>query len=199
MPKSRLEAFSDCIIAFAVTLLIYDFHLQDLDSEVSNGRMIQALLTLGPNFCIYVISFLVCSVWWVGHHALIHDLERVDSKLLWLNSLFLMWIAILPFPTGVLGHHPTQSVAIVLYGVVCILACGSFLALRWYASFPGRFMKNEIPEKTLRRELRMSLLFTSLYIAAALVGSFYPLAGLISYAAIPGSYTAISLFKANSA
>ena len=157
MPKSRLEAFSDCIIAFAVTLLIYNFHLQGIDPDVSNARMIQALLTLAPQFWIYVISFVICSVWWVGHHALIHDMERVDSKLLWFNSLFLMWIAILPFPTWVLGRHPTQPVAIGLYGTVCILACFSFMTMRWYASFRGGLMKSEIPEKALRRELRKSL------------------------------------------
>src|SRR5580692_10072178 len=100
MPKSRVKSSSDCIIAFAITLLILDIHLQDIGADIDNAGMIRALMTLVPHFSIDVISFLVCTVWWVSHHALIHDLDHVDPKFLWLNSLFLMWIAALPFPTG---------------------------------------------------------------------------------------------------
>jgi hypothetical protein len=93
-PKSRVEAFSDCIIAFAITLLILDIHLQDVGTNVDNAAMIHALLALVPRFSIYVISFLICTVAWVSHHELIHDLDYVDPRLLWLNSLYLMWIGL---------------------------------------------------------------------------------------------------------
>jgi uncharacterized membrane protein len=189
MPKSRLEAFSDCIIAFAVTLLILDIHLQDVSPEINNAGMMQALLALVPHFSIYVISFLICTAWWVSHHAFIHDLDRVDPRLLWLNNLFLMWIAILPFPTGLLGHHPRQPVAILLYGAVCAVTCISFSTMRWYASFRGHLMNKEISETKLRRDLRVSLCFPFLYLAGAAAGFFFPSLGLFLYAAIPGFYT----------
>jgi uncharacterized membrane protein len=108
MPKSRVESFSDCVIAFAITLLILDIHLEDAGANIDNAGMIQALLALAPRFSIYVISFLICTVACVSHHELIHDVDCVDSRLLWLNNLYLMWIAFLPFPTGLLGHHPDQ-------------------------------------------------------------------------------------------
>jgi TMEM175 potassium channel family protein len=195
MPKSRLEAFSDSIIAFAVTLLIYDFHLQNVDADIDNAGMIHALLALAPHFSIYVISFLVCTVWWMGHHMFIHDLDRVDSRLLWLNCMFLMWIAILPFPTGLLGHHPRQPVAIVLYGAVCAIACIFFAVMRWYASFRGHLMRREISDMKLRRDWRISLCFPFVYLAAAAVGFFYPVLGLLSYAAVPAFYTVSRLVK----
>jgi uncharacterized membrane protein len=110
MPKSRVESFSDCVIAFAITLLILDIQLEDAGANIDNAGMIQALLALAPRFSIYVISFLICTVAWVSHHELIHDVDCVDSRLLWLNNLYLMWIAFLPFPTGLLGHHPDQLV-----------------------------------------------------------------------------------------
>src|ERR1700719_3339397 len=90
MPKSRVESFSDCVIAFAITLLILDIHLEDAGANIDNAGMIQALLALTLRFSIYVISFLICTVDWV------------DSRLLWLNNLYLMWIAFLPFPTSAL-------------------------------------------------------------------------------------------------
>jgi uncharacterized membrane protein len=196
IPKNRLEAFSDCIIAFAITLLILDIHLQDIDADMNNAGMVRALVTLVPHFSIYVISFLVCTVWWVSHHALISDLDHVDLRFLWLNSLFLMWIAVLPFPTALLGHHPRQPVAVALYGLVCIVTCLSFSVMRWYASFRGHLMKKEIDETKLRSELRLSLSVSVFYLASTTVGFFFPSLGLILYAAIPAFFT-VSRFLNN--
>jgi uncharacterized membrane protein len=92
MPKSRLEAFSDCVIAFAITLLILDIHLEDVGTNIDNDSRAVAL---APRFSVYVISFLICTVAWVSHHEFIHDLDYVDPKVLWLNNLYLMWIAFL--------------------------------------------------------------------------------------------------------
>jgi uncharacterized membrane protein len=78
MPKSRLEAFSDAIIAFAITLLILDIHLQDVSPDINNAGMIDALHALAPQCSIYVISFLICTAWWISHHASIHDLDLID-------------------------------------------------------------------------------------------------------------------------
>jgi uncharacterized membrane protein len=140
-------------------LLIYDFHLQNIDADMDNAGMLRALLALAPHLSIYVISFLVCTVWWMGHHMFIHDLARVDARLLFLNSMFLMWIAILPFPTALLGHHPLQPVVIALYGIVCTLVCVFFTVMRWYASFRGHLMRMDISANALRRDLRISSCF----------------------------------------
>ena len=120
---------------------------------------------------------------------MIHDLEYLDPRLLWLNNLYLMWIAFLPFPTGLLGNHPGQPVAVALYGTVCAITCLSFSAMRWYASFRGRLMKKEIGETKLRRDLRLSLCFALLYVACMAAGLFFPSLGVFLYAAIPASYT----------
>jgi uncharacterized membrane protein len=188
MPKSRVEAFSDCVIAFAVTLLILDIHLEDVGASIDNAGMIHALLALVPRFSIYVISFLICTVAWVSHHELIHDLDYVDPRLLWLNNLYLMWIAFLPFPTGLLGRHPAQPVAVALYGAVCAITCLSSFVLRWYASFRGRLMKKEIGEPRLRRDLRLALYSCLLYLAGMAAGFFFPRLGVFFYAGIPASY-----------
>jgi len=194
MPKSRVEAFSDCVIAFAITLLILDIHLEDV-GQTSNAGMIHALLALVPRFSIYVVSFLICTVAWVSHHELIHDVDYVDSRLLWLNNLYLLWIAFLPFPTGLLGRHPAQPVAVVVYGAVCAITCLSSFVLRWYASFRGRLMKREIGETRLRRDLRLSLYSCLLYLAGMTAGFFFPWLGLFFYAGIPASYTISELLS----
>jgi uncharacterized membrane protein len=133
MPKGRVESFSDCVIAFAITLLILDIHLQDVGTTTNSAEMIRAIMALTPHFLIYVISFLICTVAWIAHHEFIHDLDHVDSRLLWLNSLYLMWIAFLPFPTALPGNHPEQPVAVAVYGSVCAVTCLSFSAVRCIA------------------------------------------------------------------
>jgi len=189
MPKGRLESFSDCVIAFAITLLVLDIHLQEVGTNIDSAGMIHAIMGQAAHFSVYVISFLICTVAWVSHHELIHDLDHVDTKLLWLNSLYLMWIGFLPFPTGLLGTHPGQPVAVALYGTICAATCLSFSAMRWYASFRGRLMKKGIAETKLRRDLHRSLLLPLLYFAGIGAGLFFPSLGLFLYAAIPTSYT----------
>ena len=90
MPKGRVESFSDCVIAFAITLLILDIHLQDVGTTTNSAEMIRAIMALAPHFLIYVTTFLICTVAWIAHHEFIQDLDHVDSRLLWLNSLYLM-------------------------------------------------------------------------------------------------------------
>jgi uncharacterized membrane protein len=159
MPKGRLESFSDCVIAFAITLLVLDIHLQEVGTNIDSAGMIHAIMGQAAHFSVYVISFLICTVAWGAHHELIHDLDHVDTKLLWLNSLFLMWIGFLPFPTGLLGTHPGQPVAVALYGTICATTCLSFSAMRWYASFRGRLMKKGIAETKLRRTCTVPCFF----------------------------------------
>jgi len=198
MSKSRVESFSDCVIAFAITLLILDIHLEDTGANFDNAGMIQALWGLAPRFSIYVISFLICTVAWVSHHELIHDVDCVDSRLLWLNNLYLMWIAFLPFPTGLLGRHPAQPVAVALYGAVCAITCVCSFVLRWYASFQGRLMKKDIGEARLRRDLRLALYSCLLYLGGMTAGFFVPWLGLLSYAGIPSSYAINELIRRKS-
>ena len=188
MPKGRIESFSDCVIAFAITLLILDIHLQNVGTTTSSAEMIHAIMALAPHFLIYVISFLICTVAWIAHHEFIHDLDHVDSRLLWLNSLYLMWIAFLPFPTALLGNHPEQPVAVAVYGSVCAVTCLSFSAVRWYASFRGGLMKKGISDRKLDRDLRLSLCVSLLYVGGVAAGLFFPSVGLFLYAAIPASY-----------
>ncbi len=77
---SRVESFSDCVIAFAITLLILDIHLQDLGTNINSAGMTHAIMGLAPHFSIYVISFLIYTVAWISHHELIHDLEYGGPK-----------------------------------------------------------------------------------------------------------------------
>ena len=185
MPKNRLEAFSDSIVAFAITLLVLEIRVPELPQGVSNGEMGRALLALLPAFAVYAISFLVCAVWWVSHHSFVHDLEAVDRPLLWANCFFLMFIAFLPFPTGLLGRHPGQPVATAFYGVVGAVTGLSFWIMRWYASVRASLVKPSIDAAVLRKRLRLSMLSPCCYLLGAAISLVSPLVALLIYAAVP--------------
>src|SRR5216684_1628673 len=119
MPKNRLEAFSDGVIAIVITLLVLEIHVPSLPAHAGGRAILQALLKLSPSVAAYVISFLICSIWWITHHNFVHDLREVDRTLLWSNNMFLLCLGFLPFPTALLGQHPDEPVAAAFYGGVC--------------------------------------------------------------------------------
>jgi uncharacterized membrane protein len=147
--------------------------------------MLAALAALLPNFAVYLISFLICAVWWVSHHGLVHDLEAVDRPLLWVNNLFLLLIAFLPFPTGVLGHHPAQPIATAFYGLVCAATGVSFWLMRWCASTRPGLMKRSMDTAVVRRRLRISVLSPVCYFCGAAISFVSPLGAMAIYVCVP--------------
>jgi uncharacterized membrane protein len=188
MPKNRLEAFSDGVIAIVITLLVLEIHVPNLPPHADGFAMAQALWKLAPSIAAYVISFLICSIWWITHHNFVHDLREVDRTLLWANNVFLLFLAFMPFPTALLGQHPGESVAAALYGADCTLTGACFVFMRWYASFRGRLMRPEIPSYQLERRVKGGVVSPLLYLAATLISFISPATAIILYLALPVWY-----------
>ena len=96
----RIEAFSDGVIAVAITLLILDIHVPNVQTG-----LLQALLNQWPSYLGYVTSFLVITIFWANHHNMFRHIHQVDYPLLLINALFLMCIAFIPFVTGARHTH----------------------------------------------------------------------------------------------
>lgn len=115
-PTGRLEAFSDGVIAIAITLLIIEVRVPEVEEGLA-----RALLDQWPRYVSYVVSFLTIGIAWVNHHALFARIHRVTRALLFLNLLVLMAIAFLPFPTALLGEYLAaghdQRAAAVVYSL----------------------------------------------------------------------------------
>jgi uncharacterized membrane protein len=97
----RLEAFSDGVIAIAITLLVLQIEIPD----AKQGSLFDALLDLWPSYLAFVLSFAVIGIMWVSHHSMFERIANVDRRLLFLNLLLLMGIAFLPFPTALLASY----------------------------------------------------------------------------------------------
>jgi len=98
MTKSRLEAFADGVFAIAATLLI-------LNVTVSGAPLAQELVQIWPSYAAYAVSFLTIGIIWVNHNTVMGQIGRVDRMFLFLNVLFLMFVAFIPFPTRLLAQY----------------------------------------------------------------------------------------------
>jgi uncharacterized membrane protein len=163
LSTTRIETFSDAVIAIIVTLLVLDLKVPELVATVGNAGVIKALLNLAPQFASFVISFFVICIFWVNHHQFFHGIRRADRKLLWLNNLLLFWLCFIPFPTALLGRYPTNTVAVMLYGAILFLAAATFSTMSYYAFFKGKLVDEHLSQKELRHTQRRSYVGISAY------------------------------------
>src|SRR5262249_24864982 len=152
-----IEALSDGVFAIVSTLLILSVQIPHLRGDV--GRELpRALLGLTPNLLSFALSFGIVTVWWVAHHHFFILLGKSDRGLLWLNSLFLFWLATTPFTTALLGDYLRERAAVVCYGAVMTLAGVSFTSMRFYAFYVGKLTRPEVDRELMRRAMTKSVM-----------------------------------------
>ena len=151
MELERLVFFSDAVIAIAITLLVVTLAIPEATENVGD-----ALLDRWPQMLSYVLSFLVIGVFWMAHHRIFRYVGSIDQRLIWLNLLFLMCVAFIPFPTGVLGDHDGSRGAIVFYAAAIGLT-GAVLALIWKYLIHAGHLNERADPKIVRYLTRRSL------------------------------------------
>jgi uncharacterized membrane protein len=132
--KTRLEAFSDGVIAIIITIMVLELHPPE------HGADLHALRPLLPVFVAYAVSFIFVGIYWNNHHHLLHAAERISGAVMWANLHLLFWLSMVPFVTGWIGQHYTDSLPSAAYGLV-LLMCGlAFtILLRALLAVPGGY------------------------------------------------------------
>jgi uncharacterized membrane protein len=123
MKTSRLEAFSDGVIAVIITIMV-------LELKVPREATPQALLAILPSFLAYGLSFGVVAIMWVNHHHFLQMAKRADAALLWSNNNLLFWMSLVPFATAYLGQNCHQPFAVAVYGAEMTATCAAFFLLQ---------------------------------------------------------------------
>ena len=123
MTTSRLEAFSDGVIAIIVTIMV-------LELRAPAQPTLKALLKVAPVFLSYGLSFLVVAIMWVNHHHLVHAVHSVTARLLWSNLYLLFWMSLVPFVTDFMGKNYHEPLAVALYGLDMWLCATGYFLLR---------------------------------------------------------------------
>ncbi|HSK45173.1 MAG TPA: TMEM175 family protein [Candidatus Binatia bacterium] len=123
MPKGRLEAFSDGVIAIIITIMV-------LEMKVPHGDRLQDLAPLLPVFLSYALSFIYVGIYWNNHHHMLHTCSVVTGAMLWANLHLLFWLSLFPFATGWMGENHFTAAPTVLYGVVLLMAAIAYYLLQ---------------------------------------------------------------------
>jgi len=115
MHKGRLEAFSDAVIAIAMTVMV-------LEMKAPHGHNLAALREVAPQFLCFVLSFVYLAIYWNNHHHMLQVAQHVNGAVLWANQHLLFWLSLIPFATAWMGEQKTiEQVPIAIYGLVLLM------------------------------------------------------------------------------
>jgi uncharacterized membrane protein len=121
--KTRLEAFSDGVLAIIITIMV-------LEMKVSHDPTPAALMALLPVFLSYVLSFVYVGICWNNHHHMLHMCTRVMGRILWANLHLLFWLSLFAFATGWMGENHFAPLPSAVYGVVLLAAAIAYYVLQ---------------------------------------------------------------------
>lgn len=123
MPKSRLEAFSDGVLAIIITIMV-------LELRAPHGEGLDTLLPLMPQLLSYVLSFIYVGIYWNNHHHMFHAVHHVNGDVLWANLHLLFWLSLFPFVTGWIGQNHFAAGPSSVYGFVLLMAGFAYYVLQ---------------------------------------------------------------------
>lgn len=162
MNKTRLEAFSDGVLAIIITIMI-------LEIKVPQGNEFADLKPLIPKFLSYVLSFIYVGIYWNNHHYLLHGLSKVNGKVLWSNLHLLFWLSLIPVSTGWMGEHNFAKASMALYGIILMLCAIAYNILQKNIILVEG--KNSSLSKALGKDLKGKISVVLYFVG--IVSSFY--------------------------
>ena len=168
MTKSRLEAFSDGVIAIIITIMVLE--LRPPADSTASGLLEHRLLL---KFASYVLSFVYIAIYWNNHHHMLHGTRRVNGAVLWANMHLLFWLSLVPFVTSWVGEG-VETVPMVAYGVVMLFAAVAYYVLQ------TMILRAEGPDSLLARAIgrdfkgKISPILYLLAIPAAFLNPWIP-------------------------
>ncbi|MEV6845079.1 TMEM175 family protein [Actinoplanes sp. NPDC051411] len=190
---TRTEAFSDGVLAIAITLLVLDLHVPV--RAALEGSLAHTLAHDGwPTYAAYVTSFLVIGIIWVNHHGVFELVDKVDRVTLFLNLMLLMTVVAIPFTTALMAEYLTDEghdarTAALVYSAVMFAMSVAFASLYSYvARHPAQLAEGVDPVAVRRSIVRFSVVGLLLYLATMVVALFSAQACLIAHFAIAVYY-----------
>jgi len=183
----RTLAFSDGVIAVAITLLVLDLRLPPLGEKVSSAMLLAALVQIAPKLAMYALSFGVVSMIWIGHHRKFTYIRRVNPRLIEINLVFLMFVGLVPFVTDIVGEYANAAATIIYAPTLTITSLAS-LATWWYAERTPGLRAETVPEIERREIILSPLLNAGVFAASIPVALWSSTAGRLTWLLlIPGA------------
>jgi uncharacterized membrane protein len=184
--KSRIESFSDGVIAIIITLMILNVKVPDI-TDMTGGNAWKELAFAFPQLVAYVLSFILLGIYWVNHHHFFHALRETDRNILWWNLNLLFWLSLIPLPTYFLAQHPFRAEATALYSFHVLAASVSFILMGRYAR-KKNLMHHNLSKRRRRRLSMMNRLSMALYITSIFAGYISVYISYAIFIIVPAMY-----------
>ena len=170
--RDRIVNLSDGVFAIAITLLILDIRVPDIPENLVASELPGELLALWPKYLGYLLSFVGISTFWMIHHSIFRPIRDYDRTLLYLNFLFLMLVAFVPFPTSLLGEYGNYQLPVAIYAAT--LAVGRLLltAIHWYSTRDDRLLGEAQDPRTVRFFLIRGLTIPAIFLLSIGISFF---------------------------
>jgi uncharacterized membrane protein len=162
MKATRLEAFSDGVLAIVITIMV-------LEMKVPHEPSFEALRAVWPEFLSYLLSFAILAIYWVNHHHLLHLVRAVDGPMLWANLLLLFCLSLFPFVTAHLGQSRAAPYATSAYVTVALASALAFYLLRYLIA---RHDRENLDRAAMHRHMRRKNRVAIAIYLTALVASY---------------------------
>ncbi len=174
LTTGRIEALTDGIFAFAMTLLVLSLSLPDALPGLANLKLQDVLVGQAHKFYNYALSFVLLAVFWIAHHQQFHWIKRTDYRLLWINIFLLMFVALMPFSTDVVGDFGGQTTAEILFaGNMLIL--GLLFLVNWvYATRNHRLVDADLGTEVIARGIKRNLVTPAISVIVIVLSFFIP-------------------------
>jgi uncharacterized membrane protein len=168
----RIINLSDGVFAIAITLLILDIRVPDMPENLVATELPAALLALWPKYLGYLLSFVGISTFWMIHQSIFRPIRAYDRVLLYLNFVFLMVVAFVPFPTSLLGEYGNHQLPVAIYAAT--LAIGRLLltAIHWYSTRDGRLLEEAQDPRIVRFFLIRGLTIPAIFLLSIGISFF---------------------------
>ena len=180
MNKTRLEAFSDGVLAIIITIMV-------LEIKVPHGvdfNSLKPILPILPVFLSYILSFIYVGIYWNNHHHMMHTVKQVSGGILWANLHLLFWLSLIPFVTAWIGENHFAPFPMTMYGVILLMCAVAYFILQ------ALILKKHGPDSVLSKAIgkdikgKLSPVFYILGIIASsfnglIAGGFYVLVAIM--------------------
>ncbi|MCW3122082.1 MAG: Transrane protein [Flavipsychrobacter sp.] len=164
--KSRLEAFSDAVFAIVITLLVLEIKVPEIEHPENTEEVLRALKGVSHVFFSWVVSFFFVALMWLHHHQIMHMATKSDYGVVWINTILLFFVTLIPFPTHLMGSYPSQPIMVALWG--CTVGLTSLVLTWFYYYNTHNYLSHSFDKESVRKNVRMSILAGPLlYLLAA--------------------------------
>ena len=172
MESSRLEAFSDGVLAIIITIMV-------IEMKAPEETTLEVLIPMMPKFISYLVSFVFIGTYWNNHHHLFQATEQVNGKVLWANLHLLFWLSLIPFSTSWIGENHVEAIPVAFYGFILLMSALAFniLVSKIVANHAKSFSLRTIKTKNKMKGIGSMIL----YFLGIILSFGIPWAGIVIY------------------